>query len=243
MSHNDCTIFHDQSFLKLFLLFISSKAFPIIFVLMSSKSQKSYEAVFEFIDAKIFDLSGTKMFITDFELASRNALRKRYPRSKQSGCEFHFAQAVRRKATKIDGFVDFIRKNSAAKKVYYKLMYLPLLPVNSIESTFKSLRQAADTIDKKKFEPFIKYYHKQWIKKEGAHKISVFGKEVRTTSSAEGYNRALGDYCLKKGSFIWFCVSIRNQEFMKSEEFGAYVESGGLVGWHQKKADKVWLIV
>lgn len=181
------------------------------------------------------------MFITDFETAMRNALRKRYPKSKQSGCEFHFAQAVRKRSRKIKGFDEFLRMNDAARKVYYKLMYLPLLPANMIDSNFDILRKKAKDIDEVKFAPFIKYYYRQWIKKEGAKKISVFGKEVRTTSSAEGYNRALGEYCHKKGSFIWFCVSIRNQEFMKSAEFSTYAESGGLVGCNQKRIDKVIL--
>lgn len=75
--------------------------------------------------------------------------------------------------------------------------------------------------------------------KEGLARISVYGNELRTTSPAEGYNRALNDYCQKKGSFIWFCVSIRNQEFMKNREFSSYKDSGRLVGSHQKKEDKV----
>lgn len=206
---------------------------------MDSKTQKAYKAVFEFIDSKIFDLSGTKMFITDYEIALRNALRKRYPRSKQTGCHFHFAQAIRRKATKIHGFIDFIRENDAARKVYYKCMYLPLLLPASIEPLFENIRKEAESIDKTKFEQFLKYFHKQWIRKEGPRKISVFGKEVRTTSAAEGYNRALGEYCHKKGSFIWLCVSLRSQEFMKSTEFRSYVESGGLIGGARKTADKV----
>lgn len=51
------------------------QVFPIIFVLMNKRTQKSYEAVFEFINVKIFDMGGTKMFITDYEKAMRNALK------------------------------------------------------------------------------------------------------------------------------------------------------------------------
>lgn len=206
---------------------------------MDTKSQKSYEAVLNFIDAKIFDLSGTKKFITDYEVAICNALENKYPRAKLCGCLFHFAQAVRRKATKINGFVEFLQANEAASAIYYRLMYLPLLPPSSIEPVFQTLCKKAEQIDRARFEPFIKYYTRQWIKKEGAQKFSVFDNEIRTTSGAEGYNRSLAAYCHKKGSFIWFVVSIRNQVFMKTAEMTTFIQSGGLTGHPQKKEDKV----
>lgn len=208
---------------------------------MDKKTQKAYEAVFEFINSKIFDLSGTKRFFTDYEMAIRNALKKKYPRSKRSACHFHFAQAIRKKATQIDGFIEFLQSNISAKKIYYQLMYLPLLPSEFIVPVFDKLKKNAFALNRGKFEAFIQYYDRQWIKKEGARKISVFGIEIRTTSGAEGYNRALGAYCHKKGSFVWFCVAIRNQEFMKSKEMFSFVESGGLTGYKQKKEDKVSL--
>lgn len=118
-------------------------------------------------------------------------------------------------------------------------MYIPLLPPEAILTAFRAIKNKAEEIDKDKFSEFLKYYDNQWMKKEGPHKISVFGNEMRTTSPAEGNNRALNEYCQKKGSFVWFCASIRNQEYMKSSEFRSYKESGGLVGCRQKKADKV----
>lgn len=213
---------------------------PLVFVLMNRRTKTAYEAVFEFINSKVFDLSGTKTFVTDFELAMRNALSEKYPLASFTACHFHFAQAVRRNATKINGLLDFIRKNELAKKTYYKMMYLPMLPPGHIDIIFNTiLKEDVKTINNRKFDKFFGYYRRQWIVKEGSRKISVFGKEIRTTSPAEGYNRALNAYCQKKGSFVWFCCSIRNQEFMKTKEFAAFVESGGIDGRKQKKDDKV----
>lgn len=206
---------------------------------MNRRTQKAYEMVFEFISKKIFDLSSAKCFITDFEVAMRNALRIKYPSASHRGCAFHFAQAVRKNAAKIDGFIEFLRNNLAAKKIYYKLMYLVHLPPIQIDIMFNSLKQSAREINDVRLNQFIGYFERQWIVKEGSWKITVFGKEVRTTSPAEGYNRYINEYCQKKGSFIWFCCSIRSQEFMKTNEFRAFVESGGIVGAQQKKTDKV----
>lgn len=118
-------------------------------------------------------------------------------------------------------------------------MYLALLPANCIDRIFSLLVEKAKGINDAKLNEFMEYYRRQWIVKEGSEKISVFGNEMRSTSPAEGYNRALNDYCKKKGSFVWFCFSIRNQEFMKASESLQFAESGGLVGPQQKKDDKV----
>lgn len=206
---------------------------------MNRRTQAAYEAVFQFINAKVFDLSGTKKFITDFELALRNALSSKYPSASFTACAFHFAQAIYKHAKKINGFLEFIRHNDKVKKIFYKLLYINLLPPIQIDLLFNQLRKEAEEIDDPKLNSFINYFRRQWILKEGSWRITVFGDEVRTTSPAEGYNRALNDYCQKKGSFIWFCFSIRNQEFMKSKEFISFVESGGLIGCQQRKEDKV----
>lgn len=112
---------------------------PLVFVLMNRRTKTAYEAVFEFINSKVFDLSGTKTFVTDFELAMRNALSEKYPLASFTACHFHFAQAVRRNATKINGLLDFIRKNELAKKTYYKMMYLPMWPPGHIDQIKKLL--------------------------------------------------------------------------------------------------------
>lgn len=208
---------------------------------MNRRTQIAYNAVFDFINAKVLDMNGTKEFYTDYEVALRNALREKFPSSKLKGCIFHLTQAVKRNASKIKGLVEFIRQNEAAQKIYYKLMYLAMLPANQIIPMFNSLKDSAKELNNEQLDSFFSYYRRQWITKEGPQKISVFQNEIRTTSSAEGYNRALNQYCMKKASFSWFCVSIRNQEFMKRAEFAGFVESGGIVGNGRKKIDKVIL--
>lgn len=207
---------------------------------MSRKTQKCYEALFDFIgDRKIIDLKGTKTFITNNELAVRNALKLKFPLSKLSACQFHLAQAVHKNASKINGFFNYIRHCDDASNIYYKLMNLALLPPHDIDPTYKLLEERARELKNPKLDVFIEYFRRQWIIKEGANKISVFGDEPRTTSGAEGYNRNLNSYCQKKQSFFWCCASIRNQEFMKSKEFATFVESGGLRGCNKKTKDKV----
>lgn len=101
--------------------------FPIIFVLMDKRTTNAYNAVFNFINVKVFDMRCTKKFYTDYEIAIRNSLRINYPASKLLTCNFHQIQAIRKKASQIEGFMEFIKQNDAARKIYYKIMYLGFL--------------------------------------------------------------------------------------------------------------------
>lgn len=131
---------------------------------MSRKTEASYSHVLRFIDENVFALSPSKM-TTDYELAMRNALKKQYGDTKFFACWFHFTQAVKHNAAKVTGFINFIRINDNAAKIYYKLMSLPLLPVHHIKPTFTKLKIEAFSIDQRKFARFINYYEKQWIEK------------------------------------------------------------------------------
>lgn len=131
---------------------------------MSRKTEECYAHVLRFIEEKVFALHPSKM-ITDYELAMRNALKKQYPEAKFVLCWFHFSQAVKRNACKITGFINFIRSNDHAEKVYYHLMSLPLLPAEYIKPMFGRLKSIALEVDRRKFARFIHYYERQWIEK------------------------------------------------------------------------------
>lgn len=102
---------------------------------MTKKSQKSYEHVFRFINSNLLELK-PKMFITDFEKALRNSLTKVFPEVRLKGCWFHFCQAMRRKLGKMSELAKRIRSLDSAKRIFQKLLALPLLPSHEIEKAF-----------------------------------------------------------------------------------------------------------
>lgn len=97
----------------------------------------------------------------------RNALKTHYPDSSFIACWFHFCQAVKKNASQFQGFVNFIRSNPAAEKIYYKLQCLPLLPAKYIDSAFNTLQDEALALNAA-FKPFLNYYNRQWIVKVGS---------------------------------------------------------------------------
>lgn len=82
---------------------------------MSRKTQRAYEAVFNYINSHILQINNIASFTSDYELAMRNALEKLFPKVKRFACYFHYCQAVKRRAYQTDGLVKLIRSNNAAR--------------------------------------------------------------------------------------------------------------------------------
>ncbi|XP_055308055.1 uncharacterized protein LOC129572155 [Sitodiplosis mosellana] len=216
-------------FSQFFILYIRKhkKVFPFVYVLMSRKTQATYEHVFRYIDENIFQLRGVASYTSDYEVAMRNALRVLDPSVKRFACYFHYTQAVKRRAWQTAGLVELIRSNPRARSVYHRMQCLPLLPAEFIVDAFRSLRTEAMAIDKNAFQLFFEYYHRQWIIKEGAECISVNGTTMRTTSSVESNNRVMNDTVVNKGNFFTFVHDMRLQEFHSSLKLRQHFESGG----------------
>ena len=95
----------------------------------------------------------------------RNALRKLHPDLKIFGCWFHFCQAVKRQAKKLNELAIQINQNKSAQLIYHKLLSLPLLPPKEINTAFHILCTEAKEIDEKSFLNFLLYYERHWLVK------------------------------------------------------------------------------
>lgn len=131
---------------------------------MSCKSQACYTHLIQYIDTNICSLAG-RSFMTDYEKAMRNAIAMVYPDSELRCCWFHYCQAVKKNASKINGFIGVIRADKTKMEIYRKLMCLPLLPVHLIQSGFSLLKTKASPIKDAKFCKFIEYFDRQWMQR------------------------------------------------------------------------------
>lgn len=135
---------------------------------MSKKTQKSYEHVLRFIDANVFRLKPAS-FTTDFEKALRSGILKVYPEVQLKGCWFHYCQALRRKLTNISELAKFVKTTDAARRIFKKMLVLPLLPPDDIPTAFNLCKQEAYASmncyykSENVFEKFFDYFQRQWI--------------------------------------------------------------------------------
>lgn len=102
-------------YLLKFFLNKKFQVFPFSYILMTNKTQISYEDVFKYINKNILQLQGVSSFTSDFEVAMRNGIKKLFPDSKRFTCYFHFCQAVKKRASQTDGFAKLIGENKRAK--------------------------------------------------------------------------------------------------------------------------------
>lgn len=152
-------------FVKNNFIYSSFQVFPFIYALMSNKTKEAYLHMFQYIKSNVFDLRPTTI-ITDYENALRNANKIIYPTVKMVGCWFHYTNALRRKASKITGFIQHLNRYKNAKNFFNKFLYLPLLKASDIEAAYQCLKTDI-TNDEcgKKFQQFFKYYEFYWLKK------------------------------------------------------------------------------
>lgn len=131
---------------------------------MSRKTQACYTHIFEYIEANVCSLNA-KSFMTDFELAMRNALRLLYPEAQHRTCWFHLCQAAQKNAAKCRAFIKLILRNEEARALYKKILALPLLPANMIRDAFIKLKAEALLRFGKPFRKFLDYFEKQWLER------------------------------------------------------------------------------
>lgn len=88
-------------FAQLLILFVEfyKDVIPLVYVLMTRRTEAAYRHAFQFINDELFELN-CQSIMSDFEIGMRNALRAVVPGIKVTGCWFHFCQALRRYAMK-----------------------------------------------------------------------------------------------------------------------------------------------
>lgn len=169
---------------------------------------------------------------TDFEKGLRNALRLMYPETKMLGCWFHFCQCLRRRVRSL-GLSSFLKSNAAARKVYHKLLCLPLIRSDCIEAAFEQLVVEANVFGDK-FQAFLEYIRSEWIENERAESFAVFLEFHRTNNLSESYNSELNGKLQFHGCMYEFLEVIKKEEFLKSREY-KIVKRGGTQMYPEKR--------
>lgn len=135
---------------------------------MTRKTAECYSHVFRFIESEVFELKPTE-FITDFEIAMRNAISECYPRARLHGCWYHFSAALRKRLIK-EGLFQLIKIDEDAAAIKKMMMSLPLLPANNFDEGYKHIKKIASRNKylSKKFMGFFKYFDNFWCAQVGS---------------------------------------------------------------------------
>lgn len=107
--------------------------------------------------------------MSDFETASRNAIKYHFPNITLKGCWFHYRQAIFRKAVKIgikksyhlDEYRDFLNLFGA----------LALIPASKVIEGFDIIINLMP--NDPKCDELCKYFEKEWIKSKSKFKKNI----------------------------------------------------------------------
>jgi len=198
---------------------------PICYVVMTGRKEIAYRAVLQFIRDGVLSYDGVERIpnsvLTDFEKGLRKAVLAVWPDTILNGCNFHFSQAIRRKASKIKSLSTRIFRNSKHHTAIKMFMRLSLLPRNRVVTGYKQLERfiISSPSLRRDFKSFIKYFKWTWFGRFGPHDWCVGNLARRTNNNIEGYNRFVKDFIPLKPAPYVFLDGLLNLAHDASSKF------------------------
>lgn len=208
-------------------------AFPLVYVLMTRKTQESYCSVFQYIEDNVCHLRPDS-FMSDYETGMRNALRIVYPNIPVDGCWFHYCQAIKKKCSRIPNFFSLLQAEPTAKKLYHKFLALPLVRLDLIPDACAHLITEGAVFGEP-YAKFIQYFEQQWIRTETGASFCVFQRVSRTNNLVESHNSHLHAKIQSKGNFFKFIETLLDECSIKSRALSQLIEGGQRVYARQRK--------
>lgn len=202
---------HHILFRQLYVISVTyeNQCYPLAYIFMEKKTFSSYDCIFQNLKFLMPSVEVAKV-MTDYEAATRKALKKHYPNARIAGCFFHYVQAIV-KRTKSFG----LRKDERFTEAVKKLCYLALLPNEFVLEGFECIDNSVSNFGSTRWERFRKYWMKQWAPAN----ISVYGLGDRTNNFSESNNKSLNLFLLKHHPNIWNLIkNLKLLEMDKSDK-------------------------
>lgn len=163
---------------------------PLAFILMTHRTRQLYICVFAFFRDGLNLIPGS--FMGDFEIPSREAVRCVWANCLVFGCSFHHAQAIIRKAKKLDGLKQVFMKDKLANITFRMFLALKYLPAELIdEGLTEILNYQQENGLTKKFHTFNKYFQRTWMGMYPPSDWCVSDLRYRTNNHIEGLNHKI----------------------------------------------------
>ena len=153
-----------KEFYQLYIIHgkIFGKIFPLLYILMSNKTQFDYENLLSILKNKI-ELQLPGNIIINFEIAAYNAFKKASTKCNVYFCLFHLGQCLWRKIQKL-GLSKLYFENSNFRLYMKCFSSLAFVPTEYIEQEFEKLKQRASEYESDKLSEFIIYFEKNFIR-------------------------------------------------------------------------------
>lgn len=174
---------------------------------MEKRDTSSYKVIFEKLKA-LLPKNTISNCMSDYEAATRKAVREVFPTARMSGCYFHYVQAVVKKFKKYG-----MKDDDNFKEVREQVCALALLPNEKVIEGFELISQSIKRSER--WTRFSAYWMRTWSKAN----ISVYGLKDRTNNFSETLNKTVNQLIKSRHPNIWTLISnLRKVEDLKSIE-------------------------
>lgn len=192
---------------------------PVVWILMTGKSQPLYEYAFDMVINMCGGLLRPRFISVDFEQALVNALKKKFCApfgfAIIMGCNFHLKQAWRKKMQNIGFPKDVIKEAMTPGK-------LDLFRIVNPDDVHLVQDYLFDTLDclgphKEKWEAFWKYMEKTWYPNVDLFNVykkitpSVYQVHQETNNVCERYNQHIQDFLGPHPDLMTFVSKLKEE--------------------------------
>ncbi|XP_068219805.1 uncharacterized protein [Palaemon carinicauda] len=182
-----------QPFMKCFSIqtYVSSEdgltLVPLVHVMMSRSKEKDYKEVFSAILDLLPNSPKVNAISADFDKSLWQALICMFPDITPYGCAFKWGKLMWKKAQKLGIKIESLQEDGWQQNLISKLVALPFLPSEHIESAYSTL--CGMVKNHRKFEPLLEFIGNTWISSSlwPVSSWTNFMRPVRTSKDVEGW--------------------------------------------------------
>ena len=212
------------------------KQVPLVFVIMSGKSEDDYTAVLRRLVAHFKTAPALRTTVLDFEAAVWNAMRSVFPDVELRGCSFHWSQALWKHIQEL-GLTCSYMKKSLTHKFIRRLFSLPFLPAHAITPVFDSILAMPDIAEP--LRQLLNYIKNTWISSRiwSPSSWSVYNRLIRTNNDVEGWHRRLNSRIHRHNLPLYQLIQVLYEEATLLPLQAQLVSEGKLTR-HEKTRNK-----
>ena len=198
---------------------VSSGVFvPVCFCLLPDKKKESYEVMFSLLK-ECLESSGLELsaayFMSDFEVAIRDAFQGTFQGIEAKGCAFHFSKAVLSKIAR-SGFKGDYQSSAEFSCLVRAIFGLAYVPLERLAEALRNLYVLAKRLNDRQAKfavVLINYVERTWVNGSFPPETwNMFKHDGETTNNrSEGYNFRLGNKrtISKHPNFFQFCETVK----------------------------------
>lgn len=204
---------------------VDEQVIPMVFALLPSKTQTTYERMLDATIELYPDLSPETVMM-DFEIAAINAFRSRFPNVRVRGCFFHLSQNVYKHVQSL-GLQQRYTDNAEFALSVRKIPALAFAPPGDVIDLFELLEVSSPPEAEGLLQYFEKYYIGR-IRDDGQRREPMFPKELwnvhsqvlsgrqRTTNNVEGWHRRFSSQLACHHPTVWKAIDALKAEQRQS---------------------------